>query len=186
MLDSASHRVIDFKLELGAVTESISVSAAVQQVQTTSGRRQRVITDTQLSQIALNGRNYSQLLRLVPGAVAMSIDPMANREPGLSTTMSRINGIRTNSVNFTIDGGNNLDEGSYMNQVVNPSVDAIAEVKTQTSSYSAEFGGYSGAMVNVVTKSGTTAFHGSLFEFVRNDMFDARSFSPAGGAIAVQ
>ncbi len=176
VLDAASHRTVDFKLTVGAVSESISVVATLQQVQTASGDVARVIDDTQLSQIALNGRNYNQLLRLVPGAIATSLDPMANRQPGLPTTMSRMNAVRTNSINFSLDGGNNLDEGNYSNQVVNPSVDAIAEVKTLTSSYSAEFGGYAGAIINVVTKSGTGSFHGSAYEFVRNDRFDARSF----------
>lgn len=173
ILDAASQRVIDFKLELGAVTESVSVSASIQQVQTTSGEIGRVINETQLSQIALNGRNYTQLLRLIPGTAAMDVNPFGLN---LSTTGQRINGVRSVSIEFTVDGTRNVDDGVAINQVVNPNVDAIAEVKVNASNYSAEFGGRAGAMVNVVTKSGTQQFHGTVFHFVRNDMFDARSF----------
>src|SRR5262249_15459965 len=75
-----------------------------------------------------------------------------------------------------VDGAENHDNGANSNGLVDPNVDAIAEVKLDTSSYSAEFGGRAGATINLVTKSGTRDFHGTLFEFVRNDSFDARSF----------
>jgi hypothetical protein len=173
MLDAATRRNIDFRMEVGALAESISVSAAVEQVQTASGDATRVISDRQLSQVALNGRNYSQLLRMIPGAVATTLDPFGL---ALSTTGQRINGIRSDSIVFNVDGAENMDNGGNSNAAVNPSADAIAEVKILTSGYSAEFGGRSGALINVVTKSGTREFHGTLFEFVRNDFFDARSF----------
>ena len=173
VLDAASRRTIDFRLEVGGLSESVSVSAAVEQVQTASGDVSRVITSQQLSQIALNGRNYSQLLRLIPGAVATTLDPF---NLALSTTGQRINGIRSDSILFSVDGAENMDNGGNSNAAVNPSADSIAEVKILTASYSAEFGGRSGALINVVTKSGTQQFHGTLFEFVRNDHFDARTF----------
>ena len=173
ILDAASRRAADFRLEVGGVTESVQVTTAVEQVQTTSGDVSRVIASRQLSQIALNGRNYSQLLRLIPGAVATTLDPF---NLALSTAGQRINGIRTDPIVFNIDGAENMDNGGNSNAAVNPSADAIAEVKILTSGYSAEFGGRSGALVNVVTKSGGREFHGTLFEFVRNDRFDARTF----------
>src|SRR5712691_1540721 len=173
VLDAASKRTIDFRLEVGALAESVSVSAAVEQVQTASGDVTRVIASRQLSQIALNGRNYSQLLRLIPGAVATTLDPF---NLALSTTGQRINGIRSDSILFSVDGAENMDNGGNSNAAINPSADSIAEVKILTASYSAEFGGRSGALINVVTKSGTQQFHGTLFEFVRNDRFDARTF----------
>src|ERR1051325_5862404 len=173
VLDAATRRSIDFRLEVGAVNESVNVSASVEQVQTASGDVTRVIGSRQLSQIALNGGNYSQLLRLIPGAVATTLDPFGL---ALSTTGQRINGIRTDSIVFHVDGAENMDNGGNSNAAINPSADSIAEVKILTSGYSAEFGGRSGALVNVVTKSGTQHFHGTLFEFVRNDTFDARTF----------
>jgi Carboxypeptidase regulatory-like domain/TonB-dependent Receptor Plug Domain len=173
VLDAASRRTVDFRMEVGSLTESVSVSAAVEQVQTASGDATRVISERQLSQVALNGRNYSQLLRMIPGAVATTLDPFGL---ALSTTGQRINGIRSDSIVFNIDGAENMDNGGNSNAAVNPSADAIAEVKILTSGYSAEFGGRSGALINVITRSGTQQFHGTLFEFVRNDFFDARTF----------
>jgi hypothetical protein len=164
-------------LEVGAVTESVAVSAAAEQVQTSSGEVSRLITGSQVSELALNGRNYVQLLRLIPGAVATSTNPFTLQ---LSTTTQRINGVRSNSIYFTVDGADNMDNGANSNAITNPNIDAIGEIKILTASYSAEFGGRSGAIVNVVTRSGTREFHGTLFEFVRNDRFDARSFFARG------
>ena len=173
ILDAASRRTVDFKLEVGSVTEAVSVSATADQVQTTSGEISRTITGTQVSQIPLNGRNYTQLLQLLPGAVSTTTDPF---NLGLSTTGTRINGVRSNSIYFNVDGADNLDNGANSNAIINPSLDTIAEIKVLTASYNAEFGGRAGAMLNVVTKSGTRQFHGTVFEFARNDVFDARSF----------
>ena len=173
VLDAASRRTVDFKLEVGSISEAVSVSAATDQVQTTSGEISRTITGTQVSQIPLNGRNYTQLLQLLPGAVSTTTDPF---NLGLSTTGTRINGVRSNSIYFNVDGADNLDNGANSNAIVNPSLDTIAEIKVLTSSYSAEFGGRAGAMLNVVTKSGGRQYHGTVFEFARNDLFDARSF----------
>lgn len=191
ILDPTSERVIDFKLVLGTTTESVTVSAAVQQVQTTSGEVSSVIDNTQLSQIPLIGRNYSQLLWLVPGAVATPVSTTGsattNAVPnpfGLNLTAlgQRINGVRSQSTEFTLDGARNIDQGTAQNQMMNPSSEAIEEVKVVTASYSAEFGGRGGSSVNVVTKSGTQQFHGTLFEYVRNNYFDARSFFTATAA----
>jgi hypothetical protein len=177
ILDAASRRSVDFRLEVGAVAESIEVLAAAEQVQGTSGEVSRLITGSQVSELALNGRNYVQLLRLIPGTVATSTNPFTL---GLGTTQQRINGVRSNSIYFTVDGADNMDNGANSNAIINPNIDAISEIKILTAGYSAEFGGRSGAIVNVVTKSGTREFHGSLFEFVRNDRFDARSFFARG------
>jgi hypothetical protein len=173
VLDAASSRDISITMEVGQVSESVQVSATADQVQTTSGNVGRVINDQQVSQIALNGREYTQLLRLVPGVVATTLNVF---NPQLALDQQRVNGIRTQSSYFLVDGAENHDNGANSNGLVDPNVDAIAEVKLETSSYSAEFGGRAGATINLVTKSGTSAFHGTLFEFVRNDSFDARSF----------
>jgi hypothetical protein len=176
ILDAASNRDFAIRVEVGQLTESVSVSAASEQVQTTSGGVGRVISETQVSQLALNGREYTQLLRLVPGVVATTLNVF---NPQLSLDQQRVNGIRTQSSYFLVDGAENHDNGANSNGLVDPNVDAIAEVKLDTSSYSAEFGGRAGATINLVTKSGTREFHGTLFEFVRNDTFDARSFFAA-------
>ena len=173
ILDAATRRAVDFTLALGSITEVVSVAAAAQQVQTSSGDVSKLITERQLTQIALNGRNYVQMLQLVPGVVATSTDAFSL---GLNATAQRVNGVRTNSLYFMVDGTDNMDNGANSNAIINPNIDAIGEIKILTSSYSAEFGGRAGAIMNVVMKSGTRDFHGSLFEFVRNDSFDARSF----------
>src|SRR5262245_8129329 len=173
VLDAASTREIPFTLEVGQISDSVQVSASAEQVQTTSGDIGRVINDQQVSQIALNGREYTQLLRLAPGVVATTLNVF---NPQLALDQQRVNGIRTQSSYFLVDGAENHDNGANSNGLVDPNLDAIAEVKLETSSYSAEFGGRAGATITLVTKSGTNAFHGSLFEFVRNDSFDARSF----------
>jgi hypothetical protein len=174
VVEAASRLALDFTLEIGQVTEAVQVSAQAQQVQTSSGDVSTVVTERQLSQIALNGRNYTQLLRLIPGsATTGSLDAFGL---ALSTTSQRVNGIRTNSIYFMVDGADNMDNGGNSNAIITPNVDTIGEVRVLTSSYAAEFGGRSGAMVNVVTRSGTREFHGTAFHFIRNDVFDARSF----------
>ena len=99
---------------------------------------------------------------------------------GLRTTGQAINGVRTASAYFMVDGADNMDNGANGNAVTNPSLDTIAEVKVLTASYSAEFGGRAGALINVVTKGGTREFRGSAYEFFRNHRFDARSFFDRG------
>ena len=177
VLDAASRRPADFQLEVGNVTETISVAATTSQVETQSGDVSRVITGEQVNNIALNGRNYAQLVQLLPGAVIQSTDPFAI---GLSTTGQAINGVRSPSAYFLVDGADNMDNGANGNTITNPSLDTIAEVKVLTASYSAEFGGRAGALINVVTKGGTREFRGSAYEFVRDDRFDARSFFDRG------
>src|SRR4029434_1636227 len=109
VLDATSRRTLDFKVDVGGVAESVSVLATVERVQTNSGDVNRLITDRQLEQIALNVRNYAQLLRLIPGSVSTTTDPF---NLALSTTGQRINGIRTNSILFSLDGGENMDSGA--------------------------------------------------------------------------
>lgn len=173
ILDSGSTRSVSVTLEIGEMTESVSVSAAAEQVQTSSGSIGKVIDDQQVSQIAMNGRQYTQLLRLTPGVAATTLNVF---NPQQSVSQQAVNGIRVLSNFFTVDGAENMTDGGNGNALVDPNVDTIAEVKMETSAYAAEFGGRGGALINVVTKSGTRNFHGTLFEFVRNNRFDARSF----------
>ena len=178
ILDAASRRAADFQLEIGGLTETIVIRGLeTSLVETQSGDVSRVITGEQVNNIALNGRNYAQLVQLLPGAVIQSTDPFAI---GLSTTGQAINGVRSPSAYFLVDGADNMDNGANGNTITNPSLDTIAEVKVLTAGYSAEFGGRAGALINVVTKGGTREFHGSAYEFLRNERFDARSFFDRG------
>jgi Carboxypeptidase regulatory-like domain len=166
---------VDFSLEPGEVTEVIEVSAAVgETVNSTSGELARVIDQSQVQELALNGRNYMQLTTLIPGAPLLNDDQLA-----LMTDLSvnqPINGNRGNSNLLSIDGGFNLDSGSNNSQINNVGIDFIREVAVKTSNASADYGRNSGASINVVTRSGSNEFHGSVFEFLRNDKLDANNF----------
>lgn len=116
-LDAASQRTVSFRLEVGQVTESVEVSAAAEQVQATSGNVGRVINGEQVSQIALNGREYTQLLRLSPGVVATTLNVF---NPQLALNQQNINGIRTQSSYFLVDGAENHDNGANSNGIVDP------------------------------------------------------------------
>ncbi|MDQ6707374.1 MAG: TonB-dependent receptor [Acidobacteriota bacterium] len=175
VLDVAASRTPDIPMELGELSQQIAVAATVEQVQTESGDVSRLIDEKQISQIALNGRNHLQLLQLIPGSVSTNLNPLSI---GLNLTQA-INGVTTASAYTLLDGAENLDNGGDSIIITSPNIDAISEVRVQTASYAAEYGGRGGSIVNVVTKSGTRNFHGSLFEFVRNDAFDARSFFSA-------
>jgi carboxypeptidase family protein len=165
----------DFMLEPGQVTEVVEVSASVgETVNSTSGELARVIDQAQVQELALNGRNYMQLTTLIPGAPLLNDDQLAMMtDLGVSQP---INGNRGNSNLLTIDGGFNLDSGSNGSQINNVGVDFIREVAVRTSNFSAEYGRNSGASINVVTRSGGNQFHGSAFEYMRNDKLDANNY----------
>src|SRR5215813_6130816 len=166
---------VDFALETGAVSETIEVTASVgETVNSVSGEVSRVIDQSQVQELALNGRNYLQLTTLIPGAPLLEDNALS-----LTTSLSvsqPINGNRGNSNLLTVDGGYNLDSGSNGSQINNVGIDFIREVKIQTSNFSAEYGRNAGASINIVTRSGSNKFHGSAFEFLRNDKLDANNF----------
>lgn len=166
----------DFTLDTGEITETVLVSTSTgETVNTTSGEVARVIDGQQVQNLALNGRNYIQLLSLVPG-VALINDDQMELTTSLATNNQSINGNRGQTNNVTVDGGINLQSGSNASQINNVGIDFIQEVKIQTSNFSAEYGRNSGAQISVVTRSGGNEFHGSAFEFLRNDKLDARPF----------
>jgi hypothetical protein len=166
---------VDFVLEPGAVTESVEVIASAgETVNSTSGEIARVVDQSQVQDMALNGRNYMQLSTLIPGAPLLDDNALAQMT-SLSVSQP-INGSRGNANNLTVDGGFNLDSGSNGSQINNVGIDFIREVNIKTSNFSAEYGRNSGASINVVTRSGGNKYNGSAFEFLRNDKLDANSF----------
>ena len=175
---------IDVTLEAGQVTETVQVTTATgETVNTTSGEVGRLVDQRQVQNLALNGRNYMQLVTLVPGAAILDEDQLA-LTTSLSISQAAINGNRPNYNSLTVDGGFNMDSGSNNSQINNVGIDFIQEVKIQTSNFSAEYGRNSGASVNVVTRGGGNDYHGSVFYFLRNDKLDARSFfSPVRGKL---
>ena len=171
---------VDVTLEAGQVTETVQVQASLgETVNTTSGELARVVDKRQVQNLALNGRNYMQLVTLIPGAAILDEDQLA-LTTSLSISQAAINGNRPNYNSLSVDGGFNMDSGSNNSQINNVGVDFIEEVKIQTSNFSAEYGRNAGASVNIVTRGGGNSYHGSGFEFIRNDKLDARNFfSPA-------
>ncbi|MFL6210099.1 MAG: carboxypeptidase regulatory-like domain-containing protein [Pyrinomonadaceae bacterium] len=178
-LTADARLTVDLTLEPGQVTETVQVTSATgETVNTTSGEVARVIDSQQVQNLALNGRNYIQLLSLVPG-VAQTNDDQLELSTSLATNNQSINGNRGQMTNMTVDGGTNLQSGSNASQINNVGIDFIQEVKIQTANFSAEYGRNSGAQINVVTRSGGNEYHGSAFEFLRNDKLDARNaFAP--------
>ena len=169
----------DLALGVGALTETVTVEAIRgDTVNRTSGELQRVVDGETVRSLALSGRNYLELASLIPGAMTTDDDQMATMT-GLGTGGTVINGNRGNSNNLTVDGGFNLDSGSNASMINNVSIDFIDQVAIQTSNFAADKGRNAGASINVVTKSGTNSFKGSLLEVYRNDKFhSANYFSP--------
>jgi len=173
---------VDFTLEVGSVVETASVSATVSQLDTDSATISGLVDSRRVIDLPLNGRNFAQLINLQAG---VSTGNTSNQGSG-----QFINGARGATNNFLLDGGDLNDPvvpngsaasvtGAFTGTApgINAvSVDAVEEFRVITSGASAEFGRNSGAQINVITKSGTNEVHGTLFEFVRNRAFDARSF----------
>ena len=169
----------NFSLAVGTVTEEVSVTAvAAEAINTTSGELAHVIDTKEVENLPLNGRNYTQLMTLIPGAVVTNPD-IFSITTGLNSTNQVVNGNRADSANLTVDGAFNQASGSNGSLINNVGADFIQEVKIETSNFSAEFGRTSGPAFNIVTKSGTNQFHGTVFEYVRNNLFDARPFFSA-------
>ncbi len=166
----------DATLEVGAQSTEVTVQgSSVGQVETQSTELAGVITGKQVSQLELNGRNFSQLATLVAG-----VSNQSGQDEGTVGINGNVafsfNGGRTEYNNWELDGGDNMDNGSNTSLNVYPSIDAIAEVKVLTSNYGAQYGRNGSGTVEVETKSGTSQFHGDVYEFVRNNAFNAANY----------
>jgi hypothetical protein len=173
--------VLDLTLEVGEVTETVTVTGAAQLVETRSQNVSSLISQKQVTELPLNGRNYAQLALMVPGVSPVTQagagGAFAAGGTGLNAGVDMsVNGNQSNANMWTVDGVNNMDVGSNRTLLVFPSIDAIAEFRVERNSFSAEFGQAQGAVVNLVTKGGGNDFHGALFEFLRRDRFNANSF----------
>ncbi len=166
---------VDAELAVGDIaTEVVVQGEQLNQVETQTSELSGTVTGRQLSELQLNGRNYTQLLALTPGATNQS----GADEPGtgLATVAYSVNGGRTEYNNWEIDGGNNMDDGSNTTLMTYPSLDAIGEVRLLTSNYGAQYGRNGSGTVEVETKAGTNSFHGDVYEYVRNDALNARNY----------
>ena len=168
-------------LVVGSAEDTVSVTADQVQLNLADATSAGLINSTQIDQMPLITRNYESLINLQPGVAFGGASDQLNRGPssptgGSSTVAFSINGGRTTSNNWTIDGADNLDRGANLTLYTYPSPDAIAEFKTLRGQYSAEYGRNASGMIDVVTKSGTNSIHGSAYEFIRNDYLDANGY----------
>jgi hypothetical protein len=175
-LDVAEKARVDVGLEVGSISTEVVVQGEnVAQVETQSSELAGVVTGKQITQLELNGRNFTSLVTLVPG-----VSNQTGQEEGTvginGSVSFSMNGGRVEYNNWELDGGDNMDNGSNGTLNVYPSVDAISEFKVLTSNYGAQYGRNGSGTVEVETKSGTRAFHGDAYEFVRNDMFNAQNY----------
>jgi hypothetical protein len=166
---------IDIRLELGATTEAVTVTAEAPLVDTGSATVGKVIENKRISELPLNGRNALALVLLTPGVKSQSGATNSGfGDRGIALSAISINGGPNALNSFVLDGANN-NQGFLSDINANPTVDAIQEFKVQSNTMSAEYGFTAGGVVNVVTKSGTNDFHGTLYHFLRNDKLDARN-----------
>ena len=183
--------LVDAVLELGRSSETITVKDSVVRTETLSTQLGDVITATDITALPLNGRSYTDLLALQPGVLPVTtitaltiqglgqsvFSPSGDLNPG---TLS-INGQRESANGFMVNGADAEETGSMAAAIV-PNLDSIAEFRILSANADAEYGQYTGGLINVITKSGTSEFHGDVFEFLRNTDLDARNyFSPTRG-----
>ncbi len=189
VLEADQALTVNITLKVGAQSQTVSVTADAPQVDVTTGTLSQVINQASLGDMPLNGRAAASLVTLVAGVVdATNEGNGVNQGSGKTFSgtllspvqVATVNGTLPNQDNFLLDGGNNLDEMTNVNDPY-PMPDSTQEFSVQTSNYNAEFGQSAGAVVNIVTKSGGEQFHGDAFEYLRNGFFNAENhFNPVG------
>jgi outer membrane receptor protein involved in Fe transport len=167
---------LDIRLEVGATTETVTVTDTPTALNTESGMRGDVTTNAEITEMPLNGRNFTDLAYLTGGVL-----PPGSGADG----QFAVNGARADNVSSLVDGMNNTQRRNT-GFVVGPSVDAIQEFKMITSGFSAEYGRFAGGVLSVATKSGANRVHGSIYEFLRNSALNARNFFDAGKSKVIQ
>jgi len=180
-LHVGENKVVNLDLQIGQVNETVTVSGDSQPVETRSGDVSSLVTEKQITELPLNGRNYSQLALLVPGVSPVTQagagGAFAANGTGLNGGVDMsVNGNGSNENLWTVDGVNNMDVGSNRTLLVFPSIDTIQEFRVVRNSFSAEYGQAQGAVINLVTKGGSNQFHGTGFEFLRSDKLNANDF----------
>jgi hypothetical protein len=180
-LNVNDRRAVNFVLQIHALSDEITVQAEPLQVDLQSAAAAGLISGIQIRELAINTRNYAQLLVLQPG-VSSGLESdqfyvgVSSLNGGINHVAFSINGARDSQNNWTLDGADNVDRGSNQTLLTFPSIDSIAEFKVLRGSYDAEFGRGAGGQINVVTRSGTNTLHGGAYEFFRNDLLAANNF----------
>jgi hypothetical protein len=180
-LDVGQRRPVDLALEAGNISESVMVEASPVAVELTTPTVSSVVSGAQARELSLNNRNWVQLVTLAPGVSNDLNDQVyvgtTNPDTGTVVTQSiAVNGARSSQNTFTVDGADITDRGSNITIQAYPSVDSIGEFRVLQGLFPAESGRSGGGQVNIVTRSGESKFHGSGYEFIRNEAFNAGSF----------
>ena len=184
-LEVGQQATLDLQLRLGSDRQSVTVQAAGELLKTQDASVGEVVDERSVDSLPLNGRMLIDLVLTVPGAhlshgaAAGDMNSLYWR-PGQRSAVS-IGGSRPNANYFLLDGATNTDP-TFSTQNLSPSPDAVQEFEVQTGSYSAEMGGAGGGQINIVTRSGSSHFHGTAYEFLRNGAMDAHSFNQMGGS----
>jgi hypothetical protein len=173
---------IDITLQIGSVTERVSIVANAVQVQTESTQLGDVIDSKKMLALPLNGRSFVDLLGLQAGVAPGTAETIQQDRPVsgiLNPGNISVNGQRETANAYLVNGGD-VSEGRNLGAGLVPNLDSIEEFRLITNSFDAEYGKFSGAVVNAITKSGTNGFHGDVFEFLRNDKLDAKNYFTSG------
>src|SRR3954464_8374804 len=175
---------IDVTLTVGNIKEEITIAANAMQVETESTQLGDVIDSKKMLALPLNGRSYLDLLGLQAGVVPVTSGSMQQDRPvsgGYSSSVGNlsVNGQRETANAFLVNGGD-VSEGRNLGAGLVPNLDSIEEFRLITNSFDAEYGKFSGAVMNAITKSGTNGFHGDVFEFLRNEKLDAKNYFLTG------
>src|SRR5690349_18470545 len=177
----SENKSVNIDLQVGQLNETVTITSDAAPVEVRSGEVSSLISEKQVTELPLNGRNYAQLALMVPGVSPVTQagagGAFATNGTGLNAGVDMsVNGNQSNTNLWTVDGVNNMDVGSNRTLLVFPSIDSIQEFRVERNSFSAEFGQAQGAVVNLITKGGSNDFHGSAFEFYRNDALNANNF----------
>ena len=192
-IDTNSAVRVDIKLQLGTVANTVSVQSDALKVETQSTQNGVVIQDTKITSVPLNGRSFIDLLKLQPGVSPYSHSGDSATSGVGATQVSgdldngqqSVNGGRTGSNAFMVNGAN-AEEGVHNGAAMVPNLDSIAQFRIITNNFDAEYGNYAGGQVNVVTKSGSNNFHGTVFDFLRNTDLDARNYYAPTRGVYIQ
>ncbi|MEP6946096.1 MAG: carboxypeptidase regulatory-like domain-containing protein [Acidobacteriota bacterium] len=179
-VDIGQRRQIDVTLTAGKINETVTVTADAVSVELSTPTVGTTINGDQVRELSVNNRNFVQLVTLAPGVSNNLADQVyvgtTNPDGQANTVQISVNGARSSQNTFTVDGADITDRGSNLTIQAYPSIDSIGEFRVLRSLYPAESGRSGGGQVNVVTRSGGDQFHGSLFEFVRNEKFNAGTY----------
>ena len=166
-------------MEVGQPTETVTVTAGAEQLQTETGARENIITSKQIDNLSIISRSSLELLRILPGVVApdnTALEQIAFGGGANANSQYHVNGLRGEQNNVTIDGSRMIDIGSNNGTVITANPDMVQEVKVQTSNYAAEHG-TSAVQISATTKGGSSDFHGSVYDYMRHYKFQANDRS---------